>query len=59
MLRTDGDGYYLLYLWRERVEFSELKRVLVSLAEQWKPNAILVEDKASGQMAASPGTIAS
>jgi predicted phage terminase large subunit-like protein len=44
-----GDGYYLLHLWRERVEFPELKRVLASLAEQWKPNAILVEDKASGQ----------
>jgi predicted phage terminase large subunit-like protein len=42
-------GYYLLHLWRERVEFPELKRVVASLAEQWKPNAILVEDKASGQ----------
>jgi predicted phage terminase large subunit-like protein len=44
-----SDGYYLLHLWRERVEFPELKRVVSSLAEQWKPNAILVEDKASGQ----------
>ena len=44
-----ADGYYLLHVWRERVEFPELKRVLASLAEQWKPNAILVEDKASGQ----------
>ena len=44
-----GDGYYLLHLWREKVEFPELKRVLASLAEEWKPNAILVEDKASGQ----------
>jgi predicted phage terminase large subunit-like protein len=43
------NGYYLLHLWRERVEFPELKRVVASLAEQWKPNAILVEDKASGQ----------
>ena len=41
--------YYLLHLWRERVEFPELKRVLASLAEQWKPNTILVEDRASGQ----------
>ena len=31
------------------MEFPELKRVLASLAEQWTPNAILVEDKASGQ----------
>jgi predicted phage terminase large subunit-like protein len=42
-------GYYLLHVWRERVEFPELKRVVASLAEQWMPNAILVEDKASGQ----------
>jgi predicted phage terminase large subunit-like protein len=42
-------GYYLLHVWRERVEFPELKRVLASSAEQWKPNAIIVEDKASGQ----------
>ena len=43
------NGFYLLHLWRRRVEFPELKRVLASLAEQWKPNAILIEDKASGQ----------
>jgi predicted phage terminase large subunit-like protein len=43
------NGYYLLHVWRERVEFPELKRVLASLAEQWKPHAILVEDRASGQ----------
>jgi predicted phage terminase large subunit-like protein len=43
------NGYYLLHLWRGRVDFPELKRVLVSLAEKWKPNAILVEDRASGQ----------
>jgi predicted phage terminase large subunit-like protein len=43
------NGYYLRHLWRGRVEFPELKRVLASLAEQWNPNAILVEDRASGQ----------
>ena len=43
------NGFYLLHLWRGRVEFPELKRVLASLAEQWKPDAILVEDRASGQ----------
>jgi predicted phage terminase large subunit-like protein len=42
-------GYYLLHVWRERAEFPELKRLLASLAEQWKPNAILIEDRASGQ----------
>ena len=45
---TDG-GYYLLWLWRERVEFPELKRRMAWLAEQWKPSQILVEDRASGQ----------
>jgi predicted phage terminase large subunit-like protein len=45
---TDG-GYYLLWLWRERTEFPELKRRMSWLAEQWKPSQILVEDRASGQ----------
>jgi predicted phage terminase large subunit-like protein len=43
------NGYYLLHLWRDRVAFPELKRMLASLAEQWKSDAILVEDRASGQ----------
>lgn len=45
-----GNGhYYLLWLWRGKVEFPDLKRRMISLAEQWKPIQILVEDKASGQ----------
>jgi predicted phage terminase large subunit-like protein len=43
------NGYFLLHLWRGKVEFPELKRVFTSLAEQWKPTEILVEDRASGQ----------
>ena len=42
-------GYFLLSLWRGRVEFPELKRQLMSQAEAWSPSAILVEDSASGQ----------
>ncbi len=42
-------GYYLLHAWRARVEFPQLKRQVAALAEEWKPSAILVEDKASGQ----------
>ncbi len=42
-------GHYLLHAWRERVEFPGLKRVVDLFAAQWKPSAILVEDKASGQ----------
>ena len=36
-------------MWRGRVEFPELRRVLITQAEEWKPSAILVEDRASGQ----------
>lgn len=43
------NGYYLLSLWRAKVEFPELKRQFENQAEAWKPHAILVEDKASGQ----------
>lgn len=42
-------GYYLLDLWRGKVEFPELKRVAVSLAERDHPSVVVVEDKASGQ----------
>ena len=45
---TDS-GYYLLWLWRDRVEFPELKRRMGWLAQQWKPTQILIEDRASGQ----------
>jgi predicted phage terminase large subunit-like protein len=42
-------GYYLLSLWRAKVEFPELKRQFAHQAEAWRPHVILVEDKASGQ----------
>jgi predicted phage terminase large subunit-like protein len=42
-------GFYLLAAWKGRVEYPELKRVLISFAEQWKPNEVLIEDAASGQ----------
>lgn len=43
------NGYYLLHLWRDKVEFPELKRQVAALADQWKPHNVVVEDKASGQ----------
>jgi predicted phage terminase large subunit-like protein len=42
-------GYFLLSLWRGRVEFPELKRQLRLQAELWNPSTILIEDSASGQ----------
>jgi predicted phage terminase large subunit-like protein len=44
-----ADGYLLLHAWKERVEFPELKRKVESFGSKWNPNAVLVEDKASGQ----------
>jgi predicted phage terminase large subunit-like protein len=43
------NGYYLLDMWKGRVEFPELKRKVIELNDVYKPNEILVEDKASGQ----------
>jgi predicted phage terminase large subunit-like protein len=43
------NAFYLLHLWRQRVEFLDLKRKLISLAADWNPSNILIEDKASGQ----------
>jgi len=42
-------GFCLLHVWRARAEFPQLKRQLESMAAQWNPNVVLVEDKASGQ----------
>ena len=43
------NGYYLLDLWKGRVEFPELKRKVVELHKMHSANEILIEDKASGQ----------
>ena len=42
-------GWYLLHVHRDRHEYPALKRAVASLAEQWQPHAILIEDKSSGQ----------
>jgi len=42
-------GFYLIDVWRGRVEFPELKRKVVELAKLHSVNEILIEDKASGQ----------
>lgn len=40
--------YYLINLWRKKVEFPDLGRAFISLAEKYKPYQILVEDTAAG-----------
>lgn len=43
------NGYYLLDVVAMKVEYPELKKKCILLASIWQPNAILIEDKASGQ----------
>lgn len=40
--------YYLLHVFRKRLNYPELKRAVTELATQFKPHTILIEDKASG-----------
>jgi predicted phage terminase large subunit-like protein len=42
-------GWYVLDVFRDRMEYPALKRAVASKAEQWQPHAILIEDKSSGQ----------
>lgn len=41
-------GYFLLDLWRKKVEAPELRRVVESLYDKHKPDAVVIEDKSSG-----------
>lgn len=43
------DGYYVLDVWRDRVEYPSLKRAVAAQYQKWRPDEVLVEDKASGQ----------
>lgn len=40
--------FYLLDVYRKRMEYPELKRQVLRLAQGWKAQTVLVEDKASG-----------
>jgi len=45
-----SDNYfYLLDVFCQRLEYPDLKRTCVALAEKWQPSALLIEDKSSGQ----------
>jgi predicted phage terminase large subunit-like protein len=43
------NGYFLLDRFMEKLTYPELKRKVKTWYEKWRPNAVLVEDKASGQ----------
>jgi hypothetical protein len=44
----NNNEYHLIDVWRKKVEFPELCMAVLSEAQKHKPNAILVEDHASG-----------
>ncbi len=45
-----GDaGYYVLDVWREQVEYPDLKRAIIDQFNRYNPSAVLIEDAASGQ----------
>lgn len=48
-LQTSGNKFYLLDCFVIRAEYPEVKRYVQSLFEKFKPQAVLIEDKASGQ----------
>ena len=47
-LVRNNNEYYLIDAWRKKVEFPELCASVRSLAKKYTPNAILIEDQASG-----------
>jgi predicted phage terminase large subunit-like protein len=48
---ADERFFYLVDVWRARVEFPDLVRAITTQAEQHRPSAVLVEDTAAGQSA--------
>jgi predicted phage terminase large subunit-like protein len=46
---VEGNEYYLLDLYRGKLEFPELKNMQIALANKWNATQIIIEDKASGQ----------
>jgi predicted phage terminase large subunit-like protein len=45
---TRRKRWYLLDVWRRRVDYPALKAAVKSLAKQWRPQRILVEDAVTG-----------
>jgi predicted phage terminase large subunit-like protein len=41
-------GLFLLYIWRKKCRYPELKRIAKNLCEEWQPHEVLIEDKSTG-----------
>lgn len=46
----DENSYYLIDVLRVKMEYPELKRTIINSYKKYKPTAVLMEDKASGQI---------
>jgi predicted phage terminase large subunit-like protein len=47
--RREERKWYLLDVFRHRVDFPDLKRAVIRLQQQWKSDAVIVEDAGSGK----------
>ena len=47
--RESGPEHRLINVWLGRMEYPDLKRKIVELAQGYQPDMVLIEDKASGQ----------
>jgi predicted phage terminase large subunit-like protein len=43
------DGYYLIDRWKRKGDYPTVKNAVMSLYDEFKPSAVLIEDAASGQ----------
>lgn len=43
-----NSGYYLIDLWRQKVEAPQLEQSAISLFSKHRPNVVIIEDKSSG-----------
>ncbi|MBU3591194.1 phage terminase large subunit [Polynucleobacter sp. 78F-HAINBA] len=46
--RIVGDHYYLLHVLRQKLEYPQLKQKIISMAQEYKPKEVVIEDKSSG-----------
>lgn len=48
---TDGKNYYLINVFRDRLEYPDLRRAIIDHFNRFRPTCVLIEDAASGQSA--------
>lgn len=45
---SDGVSFFVADVWADRVEYTDLKRIVVAQYDKWRPSRIFVEDASSG-----------